>query len=167
MKKRTGTNGIAKNRRYAVALTALLITSLAGAAMAESIWVKSDNVQIRSGKGAVYPVVATAPKGTELTVIERDGKWIKVQAGDQQGYIYETAASASKVSGGGNLLSNMGAGSDMSTGAAAKGLEQQTETYASSKNLDTGPLNKLIALRKSITPQEWQSFTAEGKVGAQ
>ena len=144
---------------------ALALATLAGVTRAESIWVKSENVQIRSGKGAVFPVVVAVPKGTELTVIERDGKWIKVQSGSQQGYIFEGAISPTKVSGGGNLLANMGAGADVSTGAAAKGLEQQTEAYAQQKSYNTAALNHLIDLRKSITPQEYQAFTAAGKVG--
>ena len=73
---------------------------LTGAASAESIWVQSDNVELRSGKGAVYPVVANAPKGTELTVMSRDGKWVQVQAGTNQGWVYETAVSSQKVDAG-------------------------------------------------------------------
>src|ERR1700733_6928404 len=66
-------------------LIALTVLCTASTVIAESIWVKSDNVEIRSGKGAVYPVVASAPKGTELTVISHDGNWVQVQTAGGQG----------------------------------------------------------------------------------
>jgi len=151
---------------FAVLLTAGLL--LAAAALAEDVWIKSETVQIRSGKGAVFPVIATATKGTQLTVVAHEGKWLRVKVGDQEGYVYESSISTDKVGGGGNLLSDLGAGaqaSDMSTGAAGKGLAAEADDWAKDKNLDPGPMNRLIAFRKSIDPKQWQAFTAEGKVG--
>src|SRR5205085_2925208 len=99
-------------------------------------------------------------------VIERDGKWIKVKAGDKEGYVYETAVSASKVNAGGNLLQGAGfSGSDMTTASAAKGLDKDTEAYASSKGLSPKPLQNLVDASKKISPKEWETFAAEGKVG--
>ena len=99
----------------------------ASAVLGEEIWVKSATAEIRAGKGAVFPLVATAEKGAKLTVISREPKgWIKVKAGDKEGYVYENSISDKEVKGGGNLFAAMGAGaeaSNMSTGAASKGLE--------------------------------------------
>jgi hypothetical protein len=53
----------------------------------------------------------------------------------------------------------------MSTAAAARGLEQGAEAYAQQKNLNPALLNNLIQQRNKITPQQWEAFTAEGKVG--
>ncbi|MDP9175214.1 MAG: SH3 domain-containing protein [Planctomycetota bacterium] len=142
---------------------------LASVAIAEDVWIKSESVDIRAGKGAVYPVVATAKKGAQLPVLAHEGKWIKVQAGDQQGYVFENAISPEKVDGGGgNLLANLGAGAnagDMSTGAAGKGLAEEADQYARNKALDPAPMNRLIDFRKKIDPKAWEAFTLEGKVG--
>lgn len=137
-----------------------------GQAVAESLWVKSERVEIRSGKGAVFPVVGTAAKGAELNVVSREGKWIKVKVGEAEGYVYENALSASKVAGGNNLLAGVGAqAASMTTGSASKGLQPEAETYASAKGFSPAPLNNLIAACKAIDPKEWQAFTAEGNVG--
>ena len=156
-----------KQRRAAWAVL-LAMGIFAAGALADSVWIKSEQVDIRSGKGAVYPVIKSVPKGTELTVVAREGHWIKVQIGDQQGYVFDGATSPDKVGSGGNLLASLGAGADasnMSSGAAAKGLAPEADQWAASKNIDPGPMNKLIAFRKNFNPHLWEVFTAEGKVG--
>jgi hypothetical protein len=154
-------------KRFSVFLLAVVM--LGSAALAEDIWIKAETVQIRSGKGAVFPVVATVTKGTKLTVVDREGHWILVQVSDQvQGYVYDGSTSTEAVGNGGNLLSDLGAGgqaADMSSGAAGKGLAPEAETWASGANLNPGPMNKLIDFRKHIDPKLWSAFTAEGKVG--
>lgn len=160
------------NIRHGLVLSAavgfcLLFTS---ALFAEDIWVKSESAEIRAGKGAVFPLIATAKKGAKLEVVSREPKgWIKVKVEDKEGYVYEKSISAEKVEGGsGNLLSAVGAGSDasaMSTGAAAKGVTESAATYAANKHLDPKLMDWLIAFRKKIDARDWQAFTAEGKVG--
>jgi hypothetical protein len=62
----------------------------------------------------------------------------------------------------------MGAGAnaaDMTTGAAGKGLNEEADSYARSKSMDPGPMNKLIEFRKKIDPKAWEAFAAAGKVG--
>ena len=152
-------------------LAAICGGALAGVAQAEDIFVSAEAVEIREGKGSVFPVVATATKGAKLTVLAREGKWLKVEAGAAQGYIHENVVTAQKPKGD-NLLTGMGKAlgggaqaSDVQTGAAAKGLEKTTEQYADGKNLDKEPLNKLIEFNRKLDPKEWQAFTAEGKVG--
>jgi uncharacterized protein YraI len=157
-----------KNRKL-VAVALVASAMLASVAIAEDVWIKSESVDIRAGKGAVYAIVATAKKGAQLPVLAHEGKWIKVKAGDQEGYVFEGAISAEKVSGSGdNLLATMGAGtsaSDMSTGAAGKGLAEEADQYAKNKSMDPGPMNRLIDFRKKIDPKAWEAFAAEGKVG--
>jgi uncharacterized protein YraI len=157
-----------RRRSFSVLAGAAIASLAVGVAMAEQVWVKSESVEIRGGKGAVYPVVGTAAKGAALEVLGHEGKWLKVKVGEKQGYVFENAISAEEVGGGGNLLAAVGAGSnasEMSSSASAKGLEQDAQVYADQKNLNPAPLNKLIQLRNQITPQQWEAFTAEGKVG--
>ncbi len=155
------------NRPSKILLTAAFLGTLAvGSAFAEDLWVKSESVEIREGKGAVYPVITTVKKGQPLTVIERDGKWIKVKAGDKDGYVYETAVSPTKIDGGGNIFQNMGIkGSGMTSASAAKGLDKDAEAYASGKGMSPRPLQTLVDAAKKISPKEWEAFAAEGKVG--
>ncbi len=151
---------ISKRSRAFIA-AAVLAGSLAAQAMAETIWINSEAVEIRAGKGAVYPVLVTAHKGDQLTVLAHEGKWLKVNVGGKEGYVFETAVSSTQVGSGGNLLSNLGAGgTDMSTASAAKGLEPSAQTYASSKGLDPMPLRQLIDKCKAICPKEWEAFAA-------
>jgi len=137
---------------------ALAITSTA---LAESLWVKSATTDLREGKVAVYPSVATVSKGQEVTVVSRDGKWVQVSAAGKTGWVFESALSATKV--GGDLTLTPGATAEMSTGIAARGLQPGAETYVQSRNLSKAPLEQLIALRKSIGPQEWVTFSAQVK----
>ena len=115
------------NRKVAWgAIAAVAVTITATAAFAESVWVKSESVEVRSGKGAVYPTVGTASKGQELQVVSRDGKWVQVQAGGTQGWVYETALSADKVNGGGGFFGiQAGQAAQMNTAAAARGLRPE------------------------------------------
>src|SRR5437868_15353194 len=111
--------------KHLIATTlALAITSTA---LAESLWVKSATADLREGKGAVYPSVATVSKGQEVTVVSRDGKWVQVSAAGKTGWVFESALSTSKVNGDMNLMP--GAAAEMSTGIAARGLQPGAESY--------------------------------------
>jgi hypothetical protein len=159
-----------KRGRAKIVCAALLVSGgiLAATSLAEDVWIKSDNVDIRTGKGAVYPIIVTGHKGDKLTVVSHDGKWLIVQVGDQQGYVFQNAISTEEVGGGGNVLSGLGAGanaSSLSSGAAGKGLSGDAETFSASNHIDTGPMNKLVDFRKHFDPKLWEAFTAEGKVG--
>jgi uncharacterized protein YgiM (DUF1202 family) len=137
----------------------------ASAAFAESLWVQSESVDLRTGKGAVYPTVGSAKKGQELTVVSRDGKWVQVQVAGVTGWVFQSALSAQKVSGGGSFDLKAGDTAQMGTAAAGRGLNPSADTYVASKNLDKRPLEWLIAFRKSIPPEQWEQFTQEGQVG--
>jgi uncharacterized protein YgiM (DUF1202 family) len=158
------------------ALQAVLLAGILAftctSAFAESVWVKSEVVELRAGKGSAYAPVAKVKKGTELNVIQREGNWIKVAipAGKEvtatEGYIFEGATSLKKVGSGGNMFSGLsGAGGDISTAAAAKGLNPAANSYAEGKHMSPAPLDNLIAARWRINPREHERFMAEGRLG--
>jgi hypothetical protein len=153
-------------RRIALVLPALLLCA-ATTALAEDVWVNRAQLQIRDGKGAAFAPVATAKKGDKLVVITREGKWLKVQLGDKQGYVYEDAISPRQVSAGGDLGSLLGSpeSSGLSAAAAAKGLQPGAVTFASTGNLSTAPLQAMIARRNAVTGPEWVAFAQAGNVG--
>jgi uncharacterized protein YraI len=146
------------NKRHLATALALACTLTAASAFGESMWVKSATVDVRSGKGAVYPATGKIVKGTEVTVVSRDSGWVQVTAGSLSGWVFEGSLSTSKV---GEDVSFGGANAQMSTAAAARGLQPDAEAYVSSRRMDKTALERLIALRKSIAPQEWDKFTVE------
>jgi len=155
-------------RRMAAAVILAGGVLAASVALAEDVWVKSSSVDIRTGKGSIYPVIKNVPKGTQLNVVAHEGPWLKVQIDDQQGYVFQNAISGAKVDGSGNLLASVGSGadaSDVSTGAAARGFNETVTTYANGKNMDPNLLQRLIDFDHHLGPKQWEQFAADGKVG--
>jgi hypothetical protein len=140
-------------------LAVSLVLGAASSAFAESAWVKAATVEVREDKGAIYPSVVTVGKGTELSVLKRDGHWVQVQTGGKTGWVFDGSISSSKVNGDFNLMP--GANAEMGTGIAARGLQPGAETYVSSRGLSKAPLEHLIALRKTIPAAEWTRFVAD------
>jgi uncharacterized protein YraI len=135
----------------------LLATTVASA---ESVWVKNATVDVREGKGAVFPSLGVVQKGQELTVLSRDGNWVQVQSGSVKGWVSTTAISTAKVNGDFAIMPAGAAAANMNTGIAARGLNPDAEQYVSAKRLNKAHLDSLIALRKSIPPAEYLAFTA-------
>jgi len=150
--------------------------TLSSTALAEDVWIKSDNVQIREGRGAVWPVVASAPKGTKLSVLMHERKWLKVslptKEGDaKEGYVYEDAVSTDQVGGNGEslILATGGEQSSVcSSGSATRGLQPDAVTYSTSHDETLGKdrLEAAIALRNGVQPPQCEDFMTSGKVGA-
>jgi uncharacterized protein YraI len=70
---------------------------LAGVALGQATkgsYLTTADVQVRSGPGAKYDVVATIPKGIKISVVGREGHWLKVESkhGNKPGYIDEQFA---------------------------------------------------------------------------
>jgi uncharacterized protein YraI len=156
-------------RKLRLLATLAAIALPAAPSRAEDVFVKQPSVTVRAGKGAVYEEVATVKKGDRLNVIAREGKWLKVKVGPREGYVFETAVSGQPTGGdsGGGLSRLMGAGSGTSAAsdtAAGRGLGESL-VWARSNNMDPSGLNRMLAARKRVTPQEWEKFTADGKVG--
>jgi uncharacterized protein YraI len=149
-----------KARHLSIA-TLLMLAIGASSAWGETLWVKSTTVDLREGKGAVFPSVTTVAKGQQVTVVSRDGKWVQVQSGGKTGWVYETALSSTAVTGDVKLMP--GAAGDMSTGIAARGLQPGAEAYVKTKGMSKAALEQLIALRKNISGQEWVAFAAPVK----
>jgi hypothetical protein len=142
---------------------------LGAAPVTEEVWVQQETVQIREGKGAVYPVVAVASKGTKLTVLDHERKWLKVQLNDKAGYVFEISVAGAQVNGDAPPLFVVpdNQSSVLSAGSATAGLQEDTQTYGQVRNLRAGiaRLNALIARRGTISPQIWETFTSSGKIG--
>jgi hypothetical protein len=152
-------------------LAVIALFLLGTSALAEDCYVKQNSVVIRAGKGSAYEEVGTARKGDKLQVLAREGSWLKVKAGGgKEGYVFQTAVSDTNPGGGGlgadlgRMFSGASGGNAASSGEAGKGLGESLD-YARSHGMSPAGLERLIALRKTVTGRDWEAFTAEGKVG--
>jgi uncharacterized protein YraI len=77
---------------WAAGATSFAILALAAAANASEI---ASPVNVRSGPGTNWPVVAVLPAGTDLQVLTCASgwhyHWCQVQAGDVRGYVHQGA----------------------------------------------------------------------------
>jgi uncharacterized protein YraI len=135
-----------------------------GALRAETLWVKTPAVDLREGKGSMFSVTGTVPKGTELSVVSREGSWVQVEAGTVKGWVYESSLSPQKVDSGslGSIRS-----AQMNTGAASRGVGPMATQYAASKNYSHAALDALVALNKHIPSQECITFNQQLQAEAQ
>ncbi|WP_228548370.1 SH3 domain-containing protein [Sporosarcina obsidiansis] len=68
-------------------LALLLFFSSLPIGFAQSVVVDSPTLNVRSGPGLTYPVVGQLNDQERLDVLETDGDWLKVQFGDEQGWV--------------------------------------------------------------------------------
>lgn len=152
------------------AVLALAVSAVALAA--DTLTVGVDQVDLRSQKSAMFPVVATAKRGDTLTVLQKVDPWMQVQAGDTVGWVRTADLGTS-----GNSMHSFLSGADaqangstaagsLSEGGAGKGLFPGAEDYAKATGTDPKKLEKLIALRKKlINDGTLARFDQQGKVG--
>lgn len=82
----------------ALALSIAVTTSIwAGAAFAQTshgTYVTTADVRLRRGPGTNYEVITTIPRGINVSVVGREGAWLKIESkhGGQPGYISEQYA---------------------------------------------------------------------------
>lgn len=159
-----------RSRRALRALFTAAVVGIGGVALAqaaEQVYVQASQAKIWRGKGPVG-LVATVDKNQQLTVLAREGKWLKVQVGDKQGYVMETAISPKPVKGGASAADVLAGGSDtsgMDTSLAGRGLSEEAEAYAKAKNLDPKVVEQMIQRNRAITYEEWVAFQQAGNVG--
>jgi uncharacterized protein YraI len=135
-----------------------------GIAVAEDLWVSRPFVDVLAGTNSLYPVVVRAEKGTKLTVIDRDGKWVHVQVNGQDGYVMETALSSTEVQG--EMFSDLKGSQSSGASAASAGKGFTADDFAAAKGLSEEPLKRLEAqVKEVVTPQGLDKFMVIGKVG--
>ena len=161
-------------QRIVVLLALLLMTT---AAMAEEKrWVSSEGTTLKSEASATSENVADVVVGTEVTVVDSGGRWLKVRtAAGKEGWLYAGRVSetppAAEVSGDGGLFGESMQKSQINTAKAdsarsIRGLSPETTQYA--KDRGTPELVKksldAVLLRK-VSAKELKAFLQEGKIG--
>lgn len=156
------------NRSTLLAATLVAaVTFSAGAVCAEDVWVNSTaKVTIRAGKGPVYDGVIDVHKGDKLTVLAREGAWLKVSFSGKEGWVSEKLISAQETKADFNPFAGNANTASITEGAASR-LEPDAVKYASGKNLDPRWMKWLEDFRDGLRahPQEWELFQQQGQVG--
>ena len=146
-------------------LVVLWTMMFCSAALAESLYVQNEKVDIREGKGAFFPVVYTASKAEALTVVTRDGKWLKVDTPNGQGWVYEKALAAKKPKSGG-ILAGVADTSELDKTAGFKGFDEPTERAYVSQNKLQAQMRQVDQMEMPpFTPAELRNFQLKGRVG--
>jgi hypothetical protein len=153
------------NSNHRLSITLIAVVLCTGIVVAEQLVVAVDELVVRSGKGSMYPPVATLSQKDKFEALEHQPNgWLRVKAGDQEGFVKETALTPRKVS---NLSGAAGSAqaSDVNASAAARGLDPNTIKYATTKGMKTDGYFKMLENRNAVVGEPWLKFTDAGKVG--
>jgi hypothetical protein len=153
-------NGMKLNKLLSSALLAALFAS---AALAEDNWIKR-NAELRTDPSAAGSTVAKVQKGDKVQVLEKSGAWVKVDLKGKTGWVSADSLSSREVKPDAHLTGALGTSAESSTGAAAKGLQEDTRVYAQNQHLSTHGIDEMIDIKKSITPAMLKDFVADGNI---
>lgn len=160
--------------RMAAVLALLLfaVTALAE----DKRWVSSDGTSLKAEASASSGDVATVPVGTEVSVVESGGRWLKVRtSAGAEGWVYAGRVSdmppAAEVGGDDGLFGASLQKSQISTAKAdsarsIRGLSPETAQYA--KDRGTPEVYKKAldsVLGRKVTATELKAFLKAGQIG--
>lgn len=162
--------------RSMVAALALLL--FASAAMAEEKrWVSSEGTALKAEASATSESVADVLVGTEVTVLESGGRWLKVRTdAGKEGWVYAGRVSdtppASEVAGddggifGGSMQKSQINTAKADSARSIRGLSPEAAKYA--KDRGTPELYKKsldVVLSRRVSAKELKAFLKEGRIG--
>lgn len=162
--------------RTMVAVLALLL--MAATAMAEEKrWVSSEGTTLKSEASAASGNVSDLLVGTEVTLVESGGRWLKVRTTTgKEGWVYAGRVSdtppAGEVSGGdGGIFGASMQKSQINTAKAdsarsIRGLSPETAQYAKDRGTPEVYKKSLdIVLLRKVSARELKVFLKEGRIG--
>jgi hypothetical protein len=159
--------------RSASVLALFALTALGAApALAQSgtVYVKTNEAEIRNGTQVSSPVVAKVPRGTALPVLEDGRLRVRVRApSGAEGYVARTMVQNEPVAGsrtalGGFVVEDRGP-SEMRTAASGRGLMEATEEMAARENLDPAlvqSVRRMEQLAAAISESAVDAFIRQG-----
>lgn len=159
-------------------MTLALLIALAAlpAFAAEKRWVVSEGTPLKTEQSISAASIAELPVGTELSLIEGGGRWLKVQTPDgKEGWVYagrvSDTAPVAEVGGGDGLLGDSLQKSQITTAKAdsarsIRGLSPEVAQYAKQKGTPEilkKELDKILS--RKVSDKEINAFLKEGKLG--
>lgn len=165
-----------KITRRIVAVLALLL--IAATAMAEEKrWVSSEGTALKAEASATSENVIDLLIGTEVTVVESGGRWLKVRtSAGKEGWLYagrvsDTAPNAEVSGGDGGIFGESMKSSQINTAKAdsarsIRGLSPETAKYAKDRGTPEIYKKSLDSiLTRKVSAKELKAFLKEGKIG--
>lgn len=142
----------------------------------ERLWVSSDKAKLKAEKSASSETITSIPLGSEVTVIDIEGKWYRIlSASGREGWIYRGRLSASPPvketqNESGDLFAFMPGSKiradEADTARSIRGLSDETEQYAKNRRTPAAykrALDRVLAW--SVEEREVEDFLRRGKVG--
>lgn len=165
-------------RTTAVLSTVVLLLALAGGAAEgeEKRWVSSEGTTLKAEASVSSDDLAPLAIGTELTVLEAGGRWIRVRAANgKEGWVYAgriaDTAPAAEVTGEAALFGDAMQESQIKSAKAdsarsIRGLSPAAEQYAKQRGTPEGFKKELDrVLARKVSARELKAFLREGTIG--
>ncbi len=146
--------------------TSLVMAGVIPAA-AQTLYVNRNQVPLRAGPASYYQVVYTARRGEALTVLSRQGDWLRVRATGGTGWVFKTALSSSRSSLSSLTRRLVGTArtSQLDKTAGFKGFNQDTQAAYISRYQLGAQLQIVQQLKaRQVSPQQVQRFIAAGRL---
>lgn len=163
--------------RFSPLLASLLFLATAVAhADGPTRWVVSDRTTLKESGSITSPDITPLPVGTELTLLEEGGRWLKVRTADgKEGWVFAGRVADTKpvteTSSEGGLFEGVSQQSSIKTAKAdsarsIRGLSPEATQYAQNRGtpqLYRTELDRILA--RSVTPKKLDTFLRNGKLG--
>ena len=164
---------ITRSMVVAVALLLAAVTAMAE----EKRWVSSEGTALKAEASATSENVVDVKVGTEVTVVESGGRWLKVRtAAGKEGWVYagrvsETPPAAEVAGEEGGLFGASLQKSQINTAKAdsarsIRGLSPEAAKYAKDRGTPEVYKKALdVILARKVSVKELNAFLKEGKLG--
>ena len=162
--------------RSLVVVSALLLFAVTAMAD-EKRWVSSEGTALKAEASATSDNVVDVKVGTEVSVVESGGRWLKVRtASGKEGWVYagrvsETPPAAEIAGSDGGIFGDSMKSSQIKTAKAdsarsIRGLSPGAAQYAKEKGTPEQYKKALdIVLARKVTAKELKTFLKEGHIG--
>jgi hypothetical protein len=156
---------------------AILLLVAITAVAEEKRWVSSEGTTLKSEASASSDNVIDLNVGTEVSVVESGGRWLKVKtSAGKEGWVYAGRVSetppAAEVSGddgglfGASLQKSQIKTAKADSARSIRGLSPEATKYAKDRGTPEMYKKSLdIVLARKVSPKELKAFLKEGKIG--
>jgi len=153
-----------RTKSAALLACAVAVLAAAGATRAEDVWLKN-NATVRADQSPAGDKVVDLFKGAKVQQLQRQGSWVQIQVNGKTGWVGADSVSVRPVKADSGLAGG-NSSVQMSSAAAAKGLEPMSTQFAQSQHLSEAGVSQMVQIKKSVTPQMLRDFMADGQLGA-